>query len=181
MIRRYFKSDEASAEHICIETAPDNLKNTEKKRNFLFLRYLNFYIQHCSDTCFVAEKDGKTVGYILCCADSNFFIKEFPKFAKRNGARLSQALQCLGDTLIYLPFKKKYPAHLHIDILPEAQRMGYGRQLIDALCENLKAQGKNGVMLAVGKNNKRAVSFYRTTGFDTILSLPGTYILGKKM
>lgn len=181
MVRHYLGADRRSAEQICIETAHESLKSTEQKIEFLLFRYLSFYIENCPDTCFIAEKDGKAVGYVICCPDSEFFIKEFPKFAKKNGAKLSQKLQCLGDALVYLPFKKRYPAHLHIDILPEAQRMGYGRCLIDALCENLKKQNKNGVMLAVGKDNENAVKFYNAAGFEVILSLPGTYLFGKRI
>ncbi len=181
MVRRYLEADRSSAEQICIETAHKNLKNTAPKREFLLIRYLNFYIENCPDNCFVAEKDGKASGYVLCCPDSRFFKKEFPKFLKRHGLSFSQRFQCFGDTLIYQPFRKKYPAHLHIDILPEAQRQGFGKLLIETLCEKLKSQGKNGVMLAVSANNTNALKFYKATGFEKILRLPGTYLLGKQI
>lgn len=180
MVRRYCPEDRKCVQNICMETAPSEMKDSDKKRDFLLLRYCNYYIEKCADTCFIAEKDGTTVGYVLCCPDAVRFKREFPKFVKNSGKlNLSQKFQCFGDILIYLPFKKKYPAHLHIDILPEAQKQGNGKKLIEALTEELKKQEKCGIMLAVAANNTNALKFYRALGFKTILHITGTYFLGK--
>lgn len=80
MIRKYRSEDKHFVQNICIETAPENMKNSEEKKNLLLLRYCNFYIEKCPDTCFVAENGGKPVGYVLCCPDSVFFKKNFPNF-----------------------------------------------------------------------------------------------------
>lgn len=180
MTRRYCSKDRKCIQNICIETAPSEMKDSDKKREFLLLRYCNYYIEKCPDTCFVAEKDGNTVGYVICCPDAVQFKREFPKFVQKSGnLNFSQKIQCFGDSILYLPFKAKYPAHLHIDILPEAQRKGNGKKLIKALTEELKKQGKCGIMLAVSADNINAIKFYRALGFKTILRIPGTYFLGK--
>lgn len=180
MIRRYCSKDRKSVQNICIETAPSEMKDSDKKRHLLLLRYCNYYIEKCPDTCFVTEKDGNVVGYVICCPDAVRFKREFPKFVKNSGnLSLSQKLQCFGDSILYLPFKAKYPAHLHIDILPEAQRQGNGKKLIEALTEELKKQEKCGIMLAVAANNTNALKFYRALGFKTILHITETYFLGK--
>lgn len=182
MIREYQGKDKLSVQNICIETAAENLKDSEEKKNLLLLRYCDFYIESCPDTCFVAEENRKPVGYVLCCPDSVFFKREFPRFLKKYGhLNFWQRLQFFGDTLIYLPFKNKYPAHLHIDILPEAQRQGNGRKLIDALSNKLKEQGKCGVMLAVSADNTNALKFYKAMDFHTTHHFLGTYLLGKKL
>ncbi len=182
MIREYRPEDKKFVQDICIETAAENLKDSEEKKNLLLLRYCNFYIEKCPDTCFVAEENGKPVGYVLCCPDSVFFKREFPKFLKKYGhLNFWQRLQCFGDTLVYQPFKNKYPAHLHIDILPEAQRQGNGKNLIDALSKKLKEQGKCGVMLAVSESNINAIKFYEALDFKIIFRFSGTYLLGKKL
>lgn len=182
MIREYRHEDRNFVQDICIETASENLKNGEEKKNLLLLRYCNFYIEKCPDTCFVAENCGKPVGYVLCCPNSVFFKKEFPKFLKKSGnLSFSQQIQCFGDALVYLPYRKSYPAHLHIDILPEARRKGNGKKLIDALSKKLKEQGKCGVMLAVSESNTNAIKFYKALDFKIILHFSGTYLLGKKL
>lgn len=182
MIREYNPDDKSFVQNICIETASENLKDSEEKKNLLLLRYCDFYIENCFDTCFVAEENGTPVGYVLCCPDSVFFKNEFSKFLKNYGhLNFRQKLQCFGDALIYLPFIKSYPAHLHIDILPEAQRQGNGKNLIDALSKKLKEQGKCGVMLAVSADNTNALKFYEALDFKIIFRFSGTYLLGKKL
>lgn len=182
MIRKFCNTDKSSVQNICIETAPASMKDSEEKRKILLARFCDYYIEMCSDTCFVCEEGGVCIGYVICCPDAVKFRKEFPKFTDRSGKlNLSQKFQCLGDVFLYLPFKTKYPAHLHIDILPEFRRKGIGRRLINALTEELKNQGKCGVMLAVSSDNKNAQMFYGALGFKKIFRMSGTYILGKSI
>lgn len=158
------------------------MKDSEEKRKILLARFCDYYIEMCPDTCFVCEEGGVCIGYVICCPDAVKFRKEFPKFTERSGKlNLSQKLRFLGDVFLYLPFKAKYPAHLHIDILPEFRRKGIGRKLINALTEELKNNGKCGVMLAVSSNNKNAQMFYGALGFKKIFRMSGTYILGKSI
>jgi len=61
---------------------------------------------------------------------------------------------------------QEYPAHLHIDILPECQRQGWGRKLMDVLVEELKGRGAKGVHLGMAGDNVAAGRFYETLGFE---------------
>lgn len=60
---------------------------------------------------------------------------------------------------------ERYPAHLHIDLLPEYQRKGLGRQLMDAFCETLRRAGAKGVHLVMAVENENAL-FYERMGFE---------------
>jgi ribosomal protein S18 acetylase RimI-like enzyme len=60
---------------------------------------------------------------------------------------------------------ERYPSHLHIDLLPEAQGLGFGRRLIERLIGQLGDRGSRGVHLGVSRNNERAIEFYRHVGF----------------
>ena len=60
---------------------------------------------------------------------------------------------------------ERYPSHLHIDLLPEAQGQGFGRRLIERLIGQLDERGSSGVHLGVSKANHRAIAFYRHVGF----------------
>lgn len=42
------------------------------------------------------------------------------------------------------------PAHIHINILPQAQRQGWGVKLINHAVEYLKQQGQSGLFLGIG-------------------------------
>ena len=79
------------------------------------------------------------------------------------------------------PTLTEHPAHLHIDLLPEAQGRGLGRSMIRAFLDGLKAAGVRGVHLGVSPTNTAARAFYSRLGF-TPLDPPGAtpgVILGR--
>lgn len=59
-----------------------------------------------------------------------------------------------------------FPAHLHIDLLPEAQGKGAGRALIEAACALLSARLVAGVHLEADPKNAGALAFYPRVGFE---------------
>jgi ribosomal protein S18 acetylase RimI-like enzyme len=58
----------------------------------------------------------------------------------------------------------RYPAHLHIDLLPCLQGQGMGRRMLDAWLGLVRSMGACGAHLEVGTANQRAVRFYRAYG-----------------
>jgi ribosomal protein S18 acetylase RimI-like enzyme len=65
-----------------------------------------------------------------------------------------------------------YPAHLHIDLLPEGQGRGGGRALMEHFLAAVRERGADGVHLYVGLANTGARAFYAKLGFKP-LALPG--------
>jgi GNAT superfamily N-acetyltransferase len=63
----------------------------------------------------------------------------------------------------------RYPAHLHIDLLPRAQGRGLGRALMGVLFDALRARGVPGLHLGVGSGNPGAHAFYLRMGFTELL------------
>lgn len=63
---------------------------------------------------------------------------------------------------------RRYPSHLHIDLLPRLQGQGLGRQLIGRLTAALREQDSPGVHLLVGLGNQRAPGFYQRVGFTEL-------------
>ncbi|KAF9506556.1 hypothetical protein BS47DRAFT_1352633 [Hydnum rufescens UP504] len=61
-----------------------------------------------------------------------------------------------------------YPAHMHVNLLPEAQRKGWGRRLIDKAAEHIRRFGGRGVHLMIDPNNDEARQFYKRIGFVVI-------------
>lgn len=59
----------------------------------------------------------------------------------------------------------KFPAHLHIDLLPEFQGKGFGRQLIETYLNKLREQSVKGVHLIMDGQNFGAEKFYYRVGF----------------
>ena len=62
----------------------------------------------------------------------------------------------------------RYPSHLHIDLLPEAQGVGWGRRMMEALFARLTDDGSTGVHWGVSRNNESALGFYRHLGATAI-------------
>ena len=82
-------------------------------------------------------------------------------------------------------FKDEYPAHFHINILPEYQRVGAGGKLINALFEHYRNKGIKGVMrikLNAEETKKleksKLVSFII---FETNLNVFGVVYLNKNL
>lgn len=57
-----------------------------------------------------------------------------------------------------------HPAHLHVDLLPEAQGRGWGRAIVAELCARLTAAGAPGVHWRVSSANLGATAFYERLG-----------------
>ena len=137
--------------------------------HYILTTYCDYFIEKEGENCFVAvNEDDRAVGYIICaenydrykeCFDREY-VARFEDEESRESARRSADLQ--GK------YKAEYPAHLHIDLLPEYQRMGIGHKLVDTLCEHLKSKNICGVMLTAGADNKVGRSFYEKYGFTLL-------------
>ena len=75
-------------------------------------------------------------------------------------------------------FCKKYPAHLHIDILDVCQGQGVGTRLVNELKNHLKSKNVPALMLSCGGDNTMAVKFYKKNNFKVVKNLAGSYIMG---
>lgn len=165
-IRKYRPSDREAMRDIChrTATAPEYVGN----KDLVAALYCEYYTDYEPDNVFVlAGPDDVPAGYVLCAENYKSYIRTFrekqlPKVAAidRRAARLHR----LGFVLDRLN-GRKYPAHLHVDILPEAQRQGYGTKLVDALVDHLREKGVKGVCLGVGGDNEAGIGFYRKYGF----------------
>lgn len=183
-IRRMKESDIPQAEYICLETADKNLKNNEKQKQTTLLLYSRYYTRAERDSCFVLTDDKDcAVGYILCAPSyknykKGFFNNELKSLTKSGPQAFFNGIACiLGN----MPYAKNYPAHMHIDILPEYQAQGYGGKLLSVLVEHLKNNGISGLMLIVDSKNLNAIKFYKKHGFKAVKILAGGIIMGVKL
>lgn len=181
-IRRYKESDKENVRFVCLNSnGPCSMK--ERKQHFILTTYCDYFIEKEPDNCFVAvDENDKAVGYILCAENYNKFRKTFGKeyLSRFRKHELSYRITALASTFIQFVHRKEYPAHMHIDILPEYQRMGLGHKLVDALSENLKEKGIKGVCLTTWANNKKGVGFYKKFGFTQLETIAGTAVFALK-
>ncbi len=181
-VRKYEAKDKENLRKICIETSRLPVE-TEKQRQFLCLLYNDYYSEVEPHNCFVvADENDDAVGYVICAENFKEYSKKFCSFylpeIKELG--LSYYIQAVTEMTGHRLFSKKYPAHLHIDILDKCQGQGLGTKLIKELKQHLKAKGINSVMLSCGASNTGAIKFYKKNGFYVVKKLPGSYIMASE-
>ena len=88
---------------------------------------------------------------------------------EREDARHFRKAVYEADCSMLLPWPQvleQYPAHLHIDILPEYQRKGWGSVLMQVFLGAVKSVGAKGAHLDMVQSNTSARAFYEKVGFQ---------------
>lgn len=129
----------------------------------------------------VDDGQGQAVGYVLGTADTAGFVERFrdewlPTVADRWPAPDGEPADATGAMAALLhtpermvvPALADYPAHLHIDVLPDFQGSGNGRALMEAFLGSLAARGVPSVHLGMLTANVAARAFYDRLGFHEI-------------
>ena len=172
-IRKYKKEDREAVQYICLQTSVGEKSPMEWQRHILNL-YCNYYIDCEPENVFVAVDDSdRPVGYIFCSTDFDIFKFIFTR-------DYLPILRCLGknrvitarlELLAHQLFRKDYPAHMHIDILPEYQKMGLGTKLLQELFSYLKEKNCPGLQLICDTGNDGGFAFYQKYGFEKLFRL----------
>ena len=207
-IRPYDSTDFADVIHVFRETCDPSLKiePLETIGSYLWCRP---YLFLSPKTCFVVDDgQGRAVGYILSTPDTASFchglnsmyvpkldvnlytlpISETSDGAQIAGIRSKQKSLLDGlhndqYSMVYSSFSeplKGWPGHLHIDILPSHQRMGFGKKLLDTLMQNLRSQSCTGVYLGMVASNEDAGRFYEANDFRRLPFVLDDGVSGEK-
>lgn len=178
-VRNFEWKDRENLRKICVATS-NFATDTQKQKNFLYYLYNDYYTEFEPESCFVlADDNDEAVGYVLCAKDFDTYYETFDKFFMPRIVQLGfkYHFMTLSEILVHKIAAKKYPAHLHIDIMPDYQGQGYGRKLISALKNHLKELGIPYVMLSVGATNKGVIKFYEKNGFKGVKNFFGNMIM----
>lgn len=180
-IRNYHPKDAEYLKRICIETASDVFRGKKITENALVDVYCRYYIEQEPESCFVVtDQSDEAKGYILCVKDYDRY-KEIFKEKYLNTWNLATLIMGNFAMKSIKDYVKEYPAHLHIDLLPECQGQGYGRKLIEVLVAHLKERGINGLMLHVSMKNEGAITFYKRCGFKALYADKHDMLMGMKL
>jgi GNAT superfamily N-acetyltransferase len=174
-------------------TTIDKSVDFEPARTIGSYLWCKAYYTLTPSTCFALDDgSGRTIGYILGTPDTKAFVRRWhemlntfidsklipppgPDLAVEESAgdlvrSLKKSLyeaQCsmlLGEGKEQL--LKAYPAHLHVNILPEYQGRGCGKMMINTFLERLRQLGAPGVHLGMVRSNDGARRFYERLGFE---------------
>lgn len=192
-IRPFRPGDEPALAEICLRTADagGDATGVFADDDLWAEVFVLPYVARHPDLAFVVESDeGHPAGYIVGTPDTRAFEDWFaaqwwPRFAQRWPLPETEVTRQDG-TLTYAygrragtePYGDDYPAHLHIDLLPELQGQGWGRRLIDTLTAALRERGVSGLHLVASAQNTGALAFYTRLGFAPLPSHPGVQAYG---
>ena len=144
--------------------------------------YLGPYVTLEPDHCFVAVQANVVVGYIVGAPDTAAFHHQceerwFPILRTRYPLPAADDLSPTANFIRTLhrghpPSVRvdlaQYPATLHIDLLPQAQRQGIGRHLMMHLFAELRKSDVPGVHLYVGSATRARSHSTSDIGFECI-------------
>ncbi|MDD2679306.1 MAG: GNAT family N-acetyltransferase [Candidatus Omnitrophica bacterium] len=147
-----------------------------------------YFTDYEPESCFVAEYQGKVVGYIIGAKDvsrarrKDILFKLLKKaitsavlFKPRNMLFIWHCLVSLLKGEFSEPdFSRDYPATLHINIQEGFRGSDIGTGLIAAYLKYLKEEGVRGVHLAT--LSERAGNFFTQQGFDLLYKGRRTYL-----
>ena len=137
-IRPYHPSDLTSLYRICLKTGDSGKDATElyTDPDLLGHIYAAPYAVFEPELCFVSTRIDKPLGYILGTKDSTKFFERcekdwFPLIrnqyqlpAEEDNSVEAIIIRKLHQKFQTEPGLEEYPAHLHVDILPEGQGFG---------------------------------------------------------
>ena len=183
-IRRYRPEDRAAVYDVCVRTADigSDARGRFESDDLPGDIWAGPYVDLEPESAFVVEQGGAVVGYVIAAADTRAFVERWriewlPYFAGRYERNDDTAAGFRPERML-IPELDEYPAHLHIDLLPEAQGRGWGRALIRRLLAEVRERGVPGVHLGVHPDNSGAIAFYRRLGFVPLPSEPNGTLLG---
>ncbi|WP_307272509.1 GNAT family N-acetyltransferase [Labrys wisconsinensis] len=181
-IRQATEEDRRALFDICLRTADGGDDGSELYSDPRLPGYVWAapYLTCAPAFAFVLVGGGRVLGYTLAAPDTAAFAERLEQAwwprVRRDVAGLVPTRP--GDAAILEHIARPdpwpawlladYPAHMHINILADAQSAGWGRRMIAAGLAALTAAGIAGVHLWLDPRNERAKGFYRHLGFEDV-------------
>ena len=147
--------------------------------------FCTWYLDHRPETCWVVDDGGTAVGYLVGSPDGGtggerrhlvdfgvrhglargvFVRPGTAPFLLRAGWDLARDRRALSSPVD----PDRYPADLHINLLPRARGSGLGGLLIHTWIDRLAHAGVPGVHLGTFGENASAIAFFTAQGFRPV-------------
>ncbi len=154
--------------------------------------WCSYYTDTEPQSTFVAEADGRVVGYLLGCLDTEHYNRIFARrvipavlgkillgryLIRRKTLRYFRSQ--LGQLIrreFKIPSLKLYPAHLHINIEEGYRRAGLGHLLMESYFAYLRENGVIGLHLGTSSLHSSALPFYDKLGFKVYAAIEGAFL-----
>lgn len=195
-IRRFRPADEHAMYDICLRTGDHGEDATGMYEDPALIGhvYVGPYVSLAPELAFVAADEDGVCGYVIGAVDTRAFEQAservwWPSLRERypRGSVPAESRDAGLVRLLHEPPEaeqdvvERYPAHLHIDLLPRLQGRGYGRRLLSTLFDALRELGAPGVHLGVSLLNEKAMAFYDHVGFTEVRRHPRSLVLARTL
>jgi hypothetical protein len=166
MVRRFEERDRQAIRKICSAAALEKPNpQFHEDRELAPLYFTDYYLDYEPESCFVGVVAGRVVAYLVGCKDTRAFQRIFRKrFLPRIVAHLGWKLLTLqyrrkatyrtlwwmlmerfqGRENLSIPLDE-YPAHTHLNIVPEYRGCGLSNLLSNTFRQHLKENGISGL------------------------------------
>ena len=182
VIRPATPADYPALYRICLETADagKDARALYSDPDYPGQRFAVPYARFAPDFAFVLTFDDEVMGYVLAAPDTRAFEAQLQahwwpqlqaQYRERDAvapldSKVLDSIRhpdCADEALV-----TQWPAHLHINLLPAAQKGGWGRRMILHELTALRTAGVRGVHLGVSLQNEQVCAFYERMGFSPI-------------
>ena len=198
-VRPYESFDHADVYDVCVRTADGggDARGLYSDDDLMPDVFAGPYLLLEPELAFVLDDGDRAVGYVLGTSDTRRWAAEhrrrwLPIVAIRYPASATPGAPAVPDASVHrgtpamreeqlvdllhhpernvLDALAAYPAHLHIDLLPEHQRAGHGRVLVRTFLTELRSRGIRGAHVGVSPTSTGARAFYERLGFHEELA-----------
>ncbi len=183
-IRPYRASDRPRVRDICFVTGymGEPVDWLWRDRESFADLFSGYWTDREPESALVAETCGVVAGYLLGCVDSRK-VWNMGTLMGRHLVRRGMLVRpgtagvlwrMIGDIVVdgirrKLPplgvHDPRWPAHLHIDLLPECRGRGVGAELVRRWLQTLRDVGVPGCHLETMAENTGAIAFFESVGF----------------
>lgn len=194
-IRTAAYDDIPALNEVCLKTGDAGKDATHLYRdlNLIGLIYAVPYVAQVGSITCVAEVHNGIVGYAVGALDTQQFehhleMNWWPELRKRYA-------EPQGDPAKWTPDDKRinfihhprpvpgdivlaYPAHIHMNLLPQAQGRGIGSQLLASWVASATEKGVRAVHAGVSAANQAGLNFWTARGFEPLREDPHGGSLG---
>ncbi len=191
-IRPYRNGDQDGVYDVCVRTgaAGQDARGLYSNDDLIPDVYAGPYLLLEPDLAFILDDGRRPVGYVLGTASTEAFVTAYrrhwiPRMQGRHPpppppapATAEQRLlaELFNPERMLRPELAAHPAHLHINLLPDYQRAGHGRALVEVFLKSAATSGAGSCHLAVNTANAAARLFYDRLGWHHVPVLnPGRW------
>jgi ribosomal protein S18 acetylase RimI-like enzyme len=196
IIRKFKPEDRDAVRKICYDTGLMGHPIDPYFGCFdLFADYwMNYYTDCEPASAFVAELDGRVIGYLVGCLETSTQQKTQKKVIMpqiyRKLLTFGYRIDRRFFTFTWRYFRSMwrnefmdepiddYRAHLHMNIVEGCRSGGIGSRLLSTFLDYLCENNVKGLHLGTTTYNKLAVSFYKKRGFKLVAQHPLTMYEG---